>query len=675
MSTEEVDLKTAARYYRFMRSWTMSNPVHAKVELITNAIDAWRAIIYYTALAGASTDGILNEVEIEEDLVERTMTVRDFAIGMRASKMQSALLVIGEKSAEEESRGTFSTGAKNVSQLGKVTWHSIKDGLYSSCYITLAGTGAMTHIDVPVTEEHRALCRLGDQSKPCTSGTSVSLHYAEHVVLDNAECMIKRFLNYFAMRDILGNDAVHVNCRYRDPVNLADANIATHASTALDSIHSQPLPVDKPNPGEWSEWFRLSYEYPSDGVPVERYGFTVPDYPQANAYFELYETSTPLAVPEVYEEDTLQFGITLASKKAIHEHSCMWPELRTNEDMRHFYGRLSCDYIDTLVDRYDEEGPTADNPVSIIDPSRLYGLNRAHPFVQWLLTLPTDSVKLHLRRRRDAFDAANGVSGEDVLNLVGSLEAVGSALFDDQTVELAWRESEAGKLRRAVQENQDKFVFVRDNDLYELKATDDKEFVAQEDRKMFVFDDQNVIKNIEMAVKLNTNTEQVRIDGTGALVEVPDDEEDDDKPPSPKVKKPSLTVAIIYSDAAEMLQRYRTDIDGSDLRITINMNSPCFMGLLKKEGDHVVGLEKVSHVLIETMVQAFTSIYVERTLQSAAKRNVVHASNAAAAAELKYKEEYTHALIIVEREMYGRVQSAIDNGALDDGVLTLDEVL
>lgn len=702
LTTEET-LRTTARYYRFVRSWTMTDPVHAKVELVTNSVDALlrhRQLVEQTDPTAVAN--VNSTIEIEEDLQERTMKVRDFATGMRADKMRSALLVIGAKTSEGDgARGTFSTGAKNVSQLGRVTWQSIRDDKYSSCYITLNGTGAMLAEDVDATDEHRAMLRLDAAAAyPRNSGTTVTLHYSDHVQLQRGEHMLRRFLNYFAMRDILHDATVQVRARYRNAApgsEQAAKVIARDTNISPDSIHAVPLPLANgaPADGEWSDWFALRYQFPERSTLIERFGFQVPDYPQATAYFEVYKSPVALSVPEVFEEDTLQFGFTIATGRAVHEHSCFWPDLRTNEDMRYFYGRLRCDYIDTLLQRYDDEGPTADNPVAIIDPGRLYGLNRGHPFVQWLLTVPTDLMRLKLRELRDAFDRENGIASEDVLNLVGNLETIGAALFEAQMVELEWRDNERGRLIKAVRENSEKFVFVRDADLYELHNKNPRDAaLGHSAEPTFVFADDQLISQIEQNATAggsdrpssddsneNKTLLSIRINGRGELVDPADDDDengDDDDEEKIRTRKPRLRVEIIYSDNAQMRKRYRADIDGDLLRVTINTRSPCFGGMLRRDPvtNTIVGLEKVSPILVETLVHAFTRLFVEQKINSAAKRNVVHANNAAAAAELKYAEEYDEALILIEREIYRRIAVAIANGALEnDGVVTLDEVM
>ena len=200
----ETTLQTTQRYYKFMRSWTMTDPVHAKVELVTNSIDALNR--YYNFLASQNLQDTPlwnNLIELEEDLQERKMFVRDFSIGMRADTMKTHLLIIGNQTSDASSRGTFSTGAKNVSQLGRVMWQSIRDGYYSSCYITNAGTGAMIDEDVPVTDQHRELLSIGSTSYINNNGTLATLFYSDHVELYRAQRQMTRFLNYFSMRDVL----------------------------------------------------------------------------------------------------------------------------------------------------------------------------------------------------------------------------------------------------------------------------------------------------------------------------------------------------------------------------------------------------------------------------------------------------------------------------------------
>lgn len=680
----ETPLQTTQRYFKFVRSWTMTDPVHAKVELVTNSIDAIKRYQALLKLQNPESPAVVNNlVEIEEDLMERKMLIRDFAIGMRAEKMRSALLIIGNFTSEAGSRGTFSTGAKNVSQLGRVTWKSIRDGYYSSCYITTEGTGGIVDDDVPVTDEHRAELSIGSSSYMSQNGTVAILEYGAHVTMNPAEEQIVRFLNYFSMRDTLSSSDFNVVARYRNPTAAHPNaqyiyNKSANAPGISDIYSISTLPLFT-NAGQWSEWFPLVYYYPLDSTLVERIAYVVPEYPQATAYFELYRTVKPAVVPKVYEEDTIQFGVSVVTSRAVHEQSCLWPEFRTNEDMRHFYGRLRCDYIDELLSAYDVSGPTVDNPVSIIDPSRLYGVNRSHKFIQWLFSIPTELVRKQLRMFRDEFDRKNGISSADVLNLAGTLQEVGEQLFEPQKIELNWRETADGKMLKAIHD-QEKFVFLRDVGIFELHAASISGSAPDEEVPVFVFKNDSLVNEIEQTRSIATAEElakmkKVRIVGKGDLVPVNEDQ--NFTPPEFKTLHPQIRIEILYSDAVDLTRRYRSFVDKELIRITININSPCFVGQLKKnhETGVISGFEKVSPVLVETLVQAFTHIYVKQKIQSASLRNVQFANNAAAAQEMKYSEEFDEALSFVEREIYGRVARAISKGALDDGVLTLDEVI
>lgn len=673
----ETALQTSTRYHRLARSWAMTDPVHAKVELVTNSVDAWRHL-------QPDDDPVRNTIEIEEDLMERKMYVRDFAIGLSAEKMASALMVIGARTAEsEESRGTFSSGAKNVAQLGQIWWLSAHKGRYSECYITTNETGAITIQNDELTEERRALLKLPDGVE---SGTTVVLEYAPHVVTDRGGHLFQRFFHYFAMRDIFSIPELTIRARYRNPPT-DHANAAylkpERGNIASDSIYAsrKPLPDREPLNGEWSEWFDLRFTLPNRTL-LTAYGYTVPEYPEATAYFEIYKTDVPLPVPEVYEEDTLQFGFSICTSKAIHEHSCLTSEIRRNEDARHLVGRLHCDYIDRLLLEYDLYGPTQKNPVAIIDPNRLYGLNRSHPFVQWLISGPMDRTKLELRKIRDEFDSQFGVSSADVLNLVGELEKMGNELFESQDVELSWRSEEYGRLVRAVEQHE-QTVFVRRVDVSET-YNPNAASSEQDATPVYIFSDQALLNQIEESVFRNASGEQVYIDRAdvvpiainerGSLQALTEETPLD----VDRVKRQNLRVEIIYTDSDLFTKRFRATLDGSKMQITINIRSPCFMGQLSRneETKEVTGLERVGPVLIETLVHAFARVYTERKIESAIERNVVHLSNASAGEVLKYPEEYEKAVALIEKEIYTRVGIAIQNGALeDDGVVTLDEVM
>jgi hypothetical protein len=124
----------------------------------------------------------------------------------------------------------------------------------------------------------------------------------------------------------------------------------------------------------------------ADGVDRVKVQLTIPGYPDARAKLRIRRAHKP------FDKDPGRFrkgGILVKSRHGIHEATLFDAGLEADPYARWFYGRLVCEYIDTLSDEFDEgldQGlePTADNPVPILDPSRKSGLTKDHPFVRAL---------------------------------------------------------------------------------------------------------------------------------------------------------------------------------------------------------------------------------------------------------------------------------------------------
>lgn len=101
------------RAYKFIRSFAIKNLYDAVTELITNCDDAYRRLDVPRK--------IMVNYYITADHREY-LEVIDNAIGIAPEQMESCLLTAGAFTNIENARGFFSTGAKNICVLGKITF-------------------------------------------------------------------------------------------------------------------------------------------------------------------------------------------------------------------------------------------------------------------------------------------------------------------------------------------------------------------------------------------------------------------------------------------------------------------------------------------------------------------------------------------------------------------------
>ena len=73
---------------------------------------------------------------------------------------------------------------------------------------------------------------------------------------------------------------------------------------------------------------------------------------------------------------------------------------------RRYFGRLECPFIDQLMLDYETDRKLRrqhadENPCLVVDPNRLTGLERRHPFVRRLLQIPTERLRALIAKDRE----------------------------------------------------------------------------------------------------------------------------------------------------------------------------------------------------------------------------------------------------------------------------------
>ena len=315
----------------------------AIVELVTNADDRYQFL------------NISGDIQIDLHRKKNQpsiLQVRDFADGMTAEIMDQKLSIMGGRvSGMKEGksvRGTNSRGAKDVSALGTITFESIaEDEKYHKCTIDPYMEFTAFPSKVPPLTLRKKI------GIPTGTGTLVTIEVeGVHSIPrhDNLKHQIARLVPF---RDIL-NDP-------RRRVVLRD----------LGQNKSAVITVPK-------------YE----GNERVKQSFEVPGYPGAKAKLIIKRATKRFE----REKDRFRLnGILMKSQHAIHEATLFDPSLENDPHALWFFGKLTCPYIDTLMNAFDDrlelrKEADASNPFPTIDPSRRSGLDRGHPFVKELFS-------------------------------------------------------------------------------------------------------------------------------------------------------------------------------------------------------------------------------------------------------------------------------------------------
>lgn len=378
---EYKNLELDYRMYQYIRNNSITNIYDALIELITNSIDA------YSTMEGKKT------ICIKYCAMKREICVIDNAIGLTGEQMNKAFLTVGKYLSDDNKRGHFSRGAKDISAIANVTFTSIKDDKCSECKILSNGTGALLVTDKDATTVDRDHCCVA-------SGNGL---HVKMELIDTVDLTVdwNKLAKHYALRDIL-----------------TDPNV---------EICIMPSGQDK---------FMLKYTAPEGLEKLVGVEYQVPYY-DVPAKFEVYlDRNDALSI-----NDDMRFsenGFILKSFNTIYENSTLNNRFIFRHPKFHMLnGTLECDYINTLLKDYENNGPSEKNPFPIIDTARLSGLNKSHPFVKHLMRLPQERV-LHILTSLQ-YESSNQDKKLNLSELLASLhdlEILGNEIFEKLDIEL-----------------------------------------------------------------------------------------------------------------------------------------------------------------------------------------------------------------------------------------------
>lgn len=417
------NLTISSRAYMLVRSMSVQSVADALVELVTNADDAYQTLFEQIAAGTVTTPwtsrGALGDIEIEFH-APTTILVRDHSIGMSGSAMVDNLLNVGNyTSSSVNNRGHFSRGAKDISALGDVTFHMIKNNLYSSCRINYDTTVEVLAQDVPVTEELRALHKIP------VNGLSASINVRPEFIIQTPAEMLDIITNRVSLRAIINDANLHVRVRC-----FTDKAV------------------------KWVD-MRVWYSFPT-ADPVLDITFNIPSYPHASAHLWLKKTST--RIKDSTELKGRSYGVVVASGPRInHDVTLFNPALESDESVHYVYGRLECPYIMELMRDLDVHAATTQNPFTVLDPSRQTGVNVDHPFIKEMFSVAGVHFQFYVNGVQDDLDK-NVVKSNDISDLMKNLEQFGTQLIGSQTHIHSWRSARDAPYVRALNDVRTNFV-------------------------------------------------------------------------------------------------------------------------------------------------------------------------------------------------------------------------
>ena len=396
------------RAYKYIRQFTIKSLDDALIELITNSIDAYRKTDY-------AEKQIF--VEVRSDTQIR---VRDYALGLTSDEMTQCFLQIGDYTASNNSRGFFSRGAKDISAIGNLTFNAIKDNKYSQCQLNTDAYGAIVIADIDVTPDLRSSIGIPDQN----NGLEVIIDLLPNYQGINVDALYTDLSKLVVLRDI-----------FSDKNNIV---LLRRFNEDMQIIYESPV----------------TYVYPTCNTILDLI-YKVPNYPDVTAHFVIYRVDKPIQQPT--KETQMEFGFLMKDSTSIYEVNTIDDKYRWNPGITYLYGYLECDAIKQYLIDYDTNGATETNPYPIIDPSRLTGLNKMHPLITNMLSIPTVRVDLILRQMNSDV-SSKSVSLTDVDDLMSELTSLGLNLMKEENITVNFTPSYDSNLIQAVQDQRGRYV-------------------------------------------------------------------------------------------------------------------------------------------------------------------------------------------------------------------------
>lgn len=359
-------LDISSRYFEFNRDYAIRDVYDALVELITNADDSYHRL-YVNKHRSDDGGPILVEIGEQRRKGYSTLVVRDRAEGMTLETMYEKLYTVGKRLSSEGDRGFMGRGAKDCTALGNILYESVKNSRYYKCKLT-----TKTEFIAMTSEKGEKIDDSIRKSLPIEhgNGTVVTIEIDPHFKIPHVETIARDLPWYYSLRDILSEES---------PTKLLIRNL---------NRHDKPIKVI-----HWSPKGKLMCD--------EKY--SISGYQDVTAQLILWKADEPF----IDSNDRFRrSGILIKGKRAIFECSLLVPGFENDDFAKKYYGRIVCPYIDYLLEDYDKkrengQSQTLDNPTLIIDPNRIAGLRREHPFTSALFKNPVAKLKELIEKDKD----------------------------------------------------------------------------------------------------------------------------------------------------------------------------------------------------------------------------------------------------------------------------------
>jgi hypothetical protein len=464
-----VKLEVAHRNFIYMRGFAVKNTTDALIELITNAVDAYRKIEGYEDIQKKIKVHFYH-VKNDDGTYRNYVSVIDNAVGVSPENMRECFLTAGNLTADDNSRGFFSTGAKNITALGDAHFTSIKNGKMSKVYLDMDGYGhIVTHgvlsddesvvpdvVGVIPTQKQREILGIME------NGLNVTIEYMneDEITKINSPSSIQNILNNLqyigTLRQILSDTTYDItyDIRTYDP----HLDILNTDNIILPTLHTDfslydPIQESGNYGGQYLS--RITYTYPKGDILLSS-TFKVPEYEDYTCTFVIYKSDVPIKEPAT--EKQMEFGFLIKDSSAVYEVNTLLEKYRWNPNIKYLYGFVSCDGFRQELLKSDTS-----NTISLMDPNRT-GMNHDHPLYQSIMSICTPRLdKAVLEVQQSA--TYKSINIDELDTIVNKLENLGVSIFGDDEVSFDFIPDSTSDIAMAIKSTENHVIKEIEGDL------------------------------------------------------------------------------------------------------------------------------------------------------------------------------------------------------------------
>jgi hypothetical protein len=455
------------RNFLFMRGQAVKDTRDVLTELITNSVDAYRKLDGYETLTKIIYIVFYYHTNTITGGKEYYLSVTDNAIGVSSGNMKSCFLEAGNLTSSKNSRGFFSTGAKNITIMGDIYYTSIKDGILSQIYLDDQAYGHIVTsgpistdlttvpdiVGIQTENIHRDIFNIPLNGLNCTLAYTNPNEMDKFNTIGSVVDMLESISKIATLRDIMTDPTYNIMVDIRSCTPYIDIlNPNNYVPPIIHTDYALYNPIHQSDNFGGRYISRLQYTYP-DADLLLSITFNVPKFEQYQCKFVIYKALKPIEQPLF--DNQLEFGFLIKDDCAIHEVNTLGvnDRYRWNPNMNYLYGYVLCDGFHEELMRYDA-GLTTD---LIIDPNRIGGINKTHPLYQGILTvcLPRlDKIIIEVQNQT----TFKTINIDELDTIVNKLEDMGVTIFNNNNVTFNFTPDNASNIALAIKGTENTIV-------------------------------------------------------------------------------------------------------------------------------------------------------------------------------------------------------------------------